>query len=280
MSRPVPIEPLERFATRVASDPNRLSPLDIAIDIQRTFDPNLSEPHVRSAVAALIDAAPAIERLPSATAAATALCEYLHDQEGFIGNATHYYQAENSYIGEVLRCRTGIPISLSVVYVSVATGRGLTASGINFPRTYLVGLWHAGQRAVLDPFEGRVLSTTECAERLIESSDGTRDDLTNALTPATTITFAVRMLSNLKSIFLDAQHYDQALACCQRILLLTPDSPRDIYDLAVSCEQLGSPDAALLELRRLRTMLTDDGVRHALDKKIKVVAEAGRPTLH
>ena len=279
MNRPGTIESLERFAARVAAAPNSLSPLDIAIDIQRSFDPELKESQVREAVSQLIHAAPALDELPSASAAAAALCDYLHDQHGFVGNRSHYYLVQNSYIGEVLRRRTGIPISLSVLYVAVAAGRGLEASGINFPRNYLVGLWHRSQRALLDPFEGRVVSEAECAERLSDATE-VPADLEASLRPADTLTFAVRMLSNLKSIFLDEEHYEQALACCQRILLLIPDSARDIYDLAVSCEQLGSPDAALVELRRLRAMLTDDAVRRALDNKIRTVDEARRPTLH
>ena len=279
MIEPCPIESLEHFANRVAAAPNALTPLDAAIDIQRSFDPELEESQVRTAVALLTEAAPALDELPNASAAAAALCDYLHDQHGFVGNRSHYYLAHNSFIGEVLQRRIGIPISLSVLYVAVATGRGLKASGINFPRSYLVGLWHHSQRALLDPFEGRVLSEAECAERLAAAGDSGAN-LEASLRPADTLTFAVRMLSNLKSIFLDEEHYEQALACCQRILLLAPDSARDIYDLAVSCEQLGAPDAALVELRRLRAMLRDDAVRRALDNKIKAIAEAGRPTLH
>ena len=90
----------------------------------------------------------------------------------------------------------------------------------------------------------------------------------------------VRMLSNLKAIYLENEDYERALACCERILLITPDSHRDIYDRAVAYEHLGSPSAALQELTHLRNLIQDSRVRQALDAKIRAVEARDRPTLH
>ncbi len=277
---PLKIEPLERFAARFASAHQDITLLDAAIDVHRTFEPDLDESAVRNAVTALVNDAPALTESAGMREAAHALCEYLYADRGFTGNDANYYQPENSYIGQVLRRHTGIPISLAVLYVEVSTARGLKAHGINFPRGYLVGLNRTDERAILDPFTGQVLTLADCRQRLREAEPTAVAQLESYLAPADTISFAVRMLSNLKSVFMNEDRYEEALACCQRILLLAPDSPRDIYDLAVTYEHLGSPDGAIAELRRLRELLTDDTVRRALDRKIKAVNESSRPTLH
>lgn len=271
---------LEEFAALYRPGPEAVPILDAAISVERSFNPDVDESRIRRELAELGRAAPPRDPVPGVFDAATQLCRFLHDEQGFTGNYEHYYEPDNSYISAVLRRRCGIPISLSVVYQETAATAGLRAYGINFPRTYLVGLEAAGERALIDPFEGRVLSEDECRERLEQTEPDAAGQLESHLAPAGTVSFTVRMLSNLKSIFLQDSHYEAALACCERILLLSPDSARDIYDLAVAYENLGSPDAAIVELRRLRNLVADDAVRRALDNKIRTVDEGRRPTLH
>ena len=52
--------------------------------------------------------------------AVMALNHYLFQELGFRGNTEQYYDARNSYLNEVLDRRTGIPITLSLVYIEVA----------------------------------------------------------------------------------------------------------------------------------------------------------------
>ena len=48
-----------------------------------------------------------------------ALNRYLFTEQGFKGNTKNYYELENSYLNRVIDRRTGIPISLSVVYLLI-----------------------------------------------------------------------------------------------------------------------------------------------------------------
>ena len=65
---------------------------------------------------------------------------YLFDDERFVGNRDRYEDPRNSCLNEVLDRRTGIPITLSVVYVEVGRRAGLRVDGINFPGHFLVRL--------------------------------------------------------------------------------------------------------------------------------------------
>ncbi len=70
--------------------------------------------------------------------AVMALNHYLFQELGFRGNTEQYYDARNSYLNEVLDRRTGIPITLSLVYIEVARRAGLDVEGVGLPGHFVV----------------------------------------------------------------------------------------------------------------------------------------------
>ena len=83
-----------------------------------------------------------------------ALNQFLFDDLGFSGNADHYYDPRNSYLNEVLDRRTGIPLTLSVLYLEIGRRVGLALEGVSFPGHFLVRLQLRGAMLVFDPFSG------------------------------------------------------------------------------------------------------------------------------
>src|SRR6187399_755847 len=85
-----------------------------------------------------------------------ALNGYLFDELGFVGNRKQYEDPRNSCLNEVLERRTGIPITMSVVYMEVARRAGLRIDGVNFPGHFLVrcceGKPRKGAGLIIDPF--------------------------------------------------------------------------------------------------------------------------------
>ena len=114
----------------------------------------------------------AIERASNATGDRTtlscikALNEHLFEELHFVGNRDRYEDPRNSCLNEVLDRRTGIPITLSVVYMEIARRAGLQVEGINFPGHFLVRAPDAGVRGkglIIDPFHaGAILSEPDC----------------------------------------------------------------------------------------------------------------------
>jgi regulator of sirC expression with transglutaminase-like and TPR domain len=95
---------------------------------------------------------------------------YLFDELGFEGNREKYDDPRNSCLNEVLDRRTGIPITLSVVYLEVARRAGVAMEGVNFPRHFLIrcadqsGPGKTG--LILDPFHGgMIMSEQKCRGR-------------------------------------------------------------------------------------------------------------------
>ena len=75
---------------------------------------------------------------PDDYARVMALNDYLFEELRFVGNDVTYEDPRNSFLNEVLDRRTGIPITLALVYIEVARRAGLHVEGVNFPGHFLV----------------------------------------------------------------------------------------------------------------------------------------------
>lgn len=178
-----------------------------------------------------------------------ALNRVLFEVEGFRGNRDDYYDPANSDLGLVLERRTGIPITLSIVYLEVAWRLGLHAAGVSFPGHFLAKV--VGDREiVVDAFEGRILDEGECGERLRAAlGPGARFDR-SWLRAARNKEILARVLANLKQIHIDRDEPARALACCERILLLAPDAPLELRDRGLLYARLEAFRAAADDLER------------------------------
>ena len=63
---------------------------------------------------------------------------YLFKEQGFAGNRKHYDDRRNSFLNNVIDRRTGIPITLALVYIEVSRRAGLRTDGVNFPGHFLL----------------------------------------------------------------------------------------------------------------------------------------------
>lgn len=99
-----------------------------------------------------------------------ALNSVLYEQLQFKGNEFDYYNPLNSYIHQVLLRRTGIPISLSVFYMTLAHKLGVHLEPVNFPNHFLLR-WCQRPRGNEDIYDfvyidafgkGKQLTAKEC----------------------------------------------------------------------------------------------------------------------
>ena len=153
-----------------------------------------------------------IERHVEQTGDGSLLCrihrfnQYLFADERFTGNRDRYEDPRNSCLNEVLDRRTGIPITLSVVYLEIGRRAGLRLEGVNFPGHFLVRAPEnqaAGResRLIIDPFHGGALLSEQDCRRLLQKHVGTEVAFSRSLlAPATRAQIVVRMLLNLKRL--------------------------------------------------------------------------------
>jgi regulator of sirC expression with transglutaminase-like and TPR domain len=200
------------------------------------------------------------DRLPRAAGAEEkilALNQFLFGDLGYTGNADDYYDPRNSYLNEVIDRRTGIPITLSVLYMELGRRIGLPLEGISFPGHFLVRLRLRGGMLVLDPFAGgEPQSEDELRQRLerVIPRDATGGipvrelPLEQFLEPASNRQILARILRNLKSIYRQAEMPERMLDVLNRALVVTPDSSSDLRDRGIVYERLQAYRAALRDL--------------------------------
>ncbi len=185
------------------------------------------------------------------------LNRFLFEEMGFRGNRDDYGDPRNSFLNEVLDRRTGIPISLSVVYADVGRRIGLDIVGVGFPGHFLVKLQGAPE-LVVDPFFGRTISLDDCALRLRSNyGPGARVD-PSMFEPATARDVLVRMLRNLKRNYTVKGDFQRALRTVERILLLVPEEPHELRDRGVLYQQVECFSAALRDFERYLALAPKD----------------------
>jgi len=175
---------------------------------------------------------------------------YLFDEQRFVGNRDHYEDPRNSCLNEVLDRRTGIPITLSVVYMEVARRAGLQVDGINFPGHFLVRCpEHKGQ-LIIDPFHaGALLSEHKC-RLLLQKHVGNEVAFSKSLlAPATRDQIIVRMLLNLKRIYVNMRSFPQARDVTELLLAITPSALSELRDRGLLAYHLNDVTAALRDLQ-------------------------------
>jgi regulator of sirC expression with transglutaminase-like and TPR domain len=184
-----------------------------------------------------------------------ALNRYLFDKARFSGNTVEYYDPRNSFLNEVLDRRTGIPITISTVYLEVGWRLGLPLRGVGFPAHFLVEYSSPEAEIVIDPFhQGAVLNKEDCQSRLDESYGGRVRFQRSFLAASTKRQILTRILTNLKGIYLAAQDHRRALAAIERILLIDPDLGREVRDRGILRMQLKQTSQAVADLERYLTM--------------------------
>lgn len=90
---------------------------------------------------------------------------FFAEEKGFTGNTNDYYNEQNHYINKVLESRTGIPISLSTVYLLVGKRIDLPIRGIGLPGHFTLRFSFGATNVYFDPFNaGKVLTIDDCKE--------------------------------------------------------------------------------------------------------------------
>ncbi len=245
---------LEYFTALVADDAS-LPMLEAAVAVAQDDEPGLDAQGVLAQIDALAerlrrripaDAAP-LQRLRLLNA-------YFFQELGFAGNLNDYHDRRNSYLPEVLKTRRGIPITLALLYIELATQVGLRAQGVSFPGHFLVKLQMPRGEVLIEPFSGHSLSREDLEERLApwRVQSGLRDDdaapLGLFLQAASAREVIARLLRNLKEIHRSAGDWPRLAAVLQRLVILLPQAWEERRDRALVMAELGRTELAATDL--------------------------------
>ena len=258
MTNVVSADFIRRFAEVARAPSPDLAPAALAV--ARLEYPQLDAPRYLRVLDRM--GAAAADRLAALGAAdlprrVAGVSAYLFREQGFAGNRKDYDDPRNSFLNNVLDRRTGIPLTLALVYIEVARRAGLRIDGVNFPGHFLLrvrpgaadGPAAAGGQIIVDPFHGgAILSELDC-RKLLRSHAGEEIPFDRRLLAgATKPEIIVRMLVNLKRIYVRMRSFPQAHAVTELLLALDPSATTELRDRGLLAYHLNDYPAALRDL--------------------------------
>ena len=277
---------LQYFASLVAEDQG-FALLEAAIAVAQDEYPGLDPQGVLAQVDALAERLK--RRIPADAVVLQKLRflnRYFFQDLGFAGNVNDYYDPRNSYLHEVLATRRGIPITLALLYIELATQVGLSARGVSFPGHFLVKLRAGKGEVVIDPMSGQSLSRSDLEERLLpyRRERGLTGDfevpLGLFLQAAAPRDVIARLLRNLKEIHRAAADGPRLLAVCERLVLLLPQAWDERRDRGLVLAELGRVEAAVQDLQAYLQHQPDADDAGPLRERLRGLADGRHGPLH
>jgi regulator of sirC expression with transglutaminase-like and TPR domain len=217
------------------------------------------------------------ERLPSERyplRLIQSLNHYLYDDLGFVGNTSDYYDPRNSFLNDVIERRTGIPITLSLVYMEIARRIDFPMVGVGMPGHFLIRPSIEDMEIYVDAYHGgETLFAEDCQNRLNQIYGQSVELQPAFLQPIGPRQFLARMLTNLKMIYLNRDQAQKSLAAIERILLLFPDASLELRDRGILHYHLGAWSEAYQDLKTYLAKVPDAEDAAAIQQLIDRIAQ-------
>jgi len=194
---------------------------------------------------------------------------YLFDECGFYGNAQNYYDPKNSFLNDVLERKTGIPITLSTVYMEIGKRIGFPIKGVGMPGHFIVKYEDETGAILIDPFhKGAILLEEDCQNRLDEIYKGVVRFHPGLLPTFTKRQIIARMLANLKGIYLNTGDFNRAISVIDRILIVNPDTASEYRDRGLLHLNQGREAKALMDFERYLKLAPGAEDFEAISKRV------------
>ena len=183
-----------------------------------------------------------------------AFMRYFTHDLGFQGNQKDYYNPANSFLNQVIDRRLGIPISLSVLAITMGKEAGLRIFGVGLPGHFVNLACEGRQKVYFDLFQGgRILEYSDC-QQLARGATGTNFTLTDQhLEPVNNLQIITRMLSNLRIIYERSNDTNRLVKVLRRMADLHPTEPSLMKELGISLCKSSRHSEALKWLQKYQS---------------------------
>jgi regulator of sirC expression with transglutaminase-like and TPR domain len=189
--------------------------------------------------------------------------QYLFDELGFTGNSDDYYNPANSCLNEVLASKTGIPITLSVVYLEIARRLSQPVFGIGLPGHFIVQYDDGAFSTYIDVFHyGQLLDAEGCAELAGSAANPAM------LARVDNRQILARMINNLRGIYFSREAHRKTLQILNLLLEAFPNSAEEYKQRGITHLKLEQTRAAKADLERYLDLAPDAPDRVAVEKHL------------
>jgi regulator of sirC expression with transglutaminase-like and TPR domain len=206
--------PLERFLAEIDRADPEIDLLKAALYIAQTEYPDLDLDRYLGMIEVM--AKEVSQRLPTTRyplKVIQTINQYLYTDLKFYGNENDYYNPKNSFLNDAIDLRTGIPITLALIYLEIAKRIDFPMVGIGMPGHFLIRPDFDDCEIFIDAFDrGEILFAEDCRQKLMNIYQQNIPILPpEILQPITNRQFLFRMLNNLQSIYLNQPDFERAL---------------------------------------------------------------------
>lgn len=211
-----------------------------------------------------------LERLAASAKAATsaaasvemqaqAVLEVMGRTYGYRGDDETYDDLRNGDLMEVIDRRRGLPVALGILYMHAVRAYGGRVAGLAFPAHFCIRIEARGQRLIIDPFEGVMLTTRDLRERLKERLHRDAEIVPAHHQPVSSREVLLRLQNNIRVRTLRAGRLDRALAVIERMGVIAPDRPDFRREMALIHARKGDVAAAIRVIEEFLARRREDG---------------------
>jgi regulator of sirC expression with transglutaminase-like and TPR domain len=211
------------------------------------------------------------------------LIQFFYLELAFSGDEKHYFTCQYSLLNHVLDYRTGIPISLAIVFKSMAKSLGFEVYGVNFPGHFLLKCKFDGYPTVyIDPLNGKQLSRNDLESLYFSILHEMEDEKMpeEALQETTCDETIVRLLHSLKASFINEKNYPNALAAVELLVNLCPDDPYERRDRGFLLHQLDCTQVAIADYQYFIRQCPKDPANQLLQAQLQQLTEQTPEVFH
>lgn len=251
----------QELAAELAKPEDKIDLIRAALLLARHDNPEVEIGQYLQSFSRMVDDLKKDPEITQGTLAAVKrLNRYLFEEGGFHGSRHDYSSKSNSYMNELLDDREGLPITLSVLYIELASRLGVKGvHGIPLPGKFMVGYREGpeGELMLVDVFErGKTVSVMQAAMELTERGEFAEE----SLEPSSKRSIILRMLNNLLSTTLDdATAIKDTMPYLDLSIALDPEAAVQRINRARMKERLGQRQEAAEDVRWLTEHFPEDG---------------------
>ncbi|MGS2721231.1 SirB1 family protein [Paraglaciecola aestuariivivens] len=256
-----------------------------SLQLAKVFQGNHYHPskHLRKVDAWIEQARSFIDESQPSAQGFNRLVQFFYVELAFSGEEKHYFTSQYSSLDYVLDYRTGIPVSLAIVFSFIARALGFDVHGVNFPGHFLIKCVITPQHSIyLDPLSGKQLSRCDLEAlyfSILQEMEGEKMP-EEALDKASCDETIVRLLHNLKASFINEKNYADALKAVEVLVNLCPNDPYERRDRGFLLHQLDCTQVAIADYQYFIRQCPKDPASQLLQAQLQQLSEQAPATLH
>ena len=188
---------------------------------------------------------------------------FLFEELGFSGNSKDYYNPANSCLNEALASKTGIPITLSVIYLEIARRLAKPVFGIGMPGHFLTQYDDGFYSTYIDPFHGgRLLDAAGCLEMV---GDGAHPTMLARVNDRQII---ARMINNLRGVYFSRRAHRKSVQILNLLLEANPYAAEECKQRGVAYLQMEQTRPAKADFERYLELTPEAPDRAEIEKHL------------